>query len=215
MLPASVLRLAFFGPPGAGKGTQARLASARFGLRHISTGRILRVAIKEQTAIGRVAQTYIDKGSLVPDEVVRDLAEDAMRKCDFGGFILDGYPRTERQAKWLMDFLGRNDRPMTAVVHFVLSDDEVIARLSRRRINKETGENFHLDYKPPPLQIRHLIIQRRDDRPEAIRRRLGVYEAETQPVAQYFQVAGLIHEIDALGSFETVHERVCSLLGSL
>ena len=211
----SALRTAFFGPPGAGKGTQARLMSTRFGMRHISTGRILRKAIKEQTATGLVAQGYIDRGSLVPDEVVRDLAEEAIRQCSFCGFALDGYPRTVQQAQWLTGFLDRHESPLSAVIFLALSDDDVIIRLSRRRVHKETGENFHLDYKPPPPELEHLIVQRRDDQPEAIRHRLRVYEAETQPVAQYFRKAGLLYEVDALGSFESVHTRICDLLQGL
>ncbi len=215
MQPQLGLRIALFGPPGAGKGTQARLLCTRFGMLHISTGNILRRAIKEQTPIGLEARAYIHQGNLVPDELVRDLAEEAMRVSAFEDFVLDGYPRTCQQAEWLTGFLNRRERPLSAIVYLMLSDEEVVTRLSRRRVHKETGENFHLDYKPPPPEIQHLMLQRRDDQPAAIRHRLRVYEAETQPLVRYFSKAGLLHEVDALGSIETVHARVCALLQSL
>ena len=167
------MRIALFGPPGAGKGTQARLLVERHGLCHISTGNILRAAIKKQTPVGLEAKKYIDAGQLVPDAVVRELAEEAIAEQEYRLFILDGYPRTVQQAEWLTEFLDAHDTALDAVVSFTLPDDAVIDRLSKRRMHKETGENYHLDHKPPPPDVDPvLIIQRRDDQPEAIRERL-------------------------------------------
>ena len=203
------MRIALFGPPGAGKGTQARLLVDRHGLCHISTGNILRAAIKKQTPVGLEAKKYIDAGQLVPDAVVRDLAEDAMAEQGYNFFILDGYPRTVQQAQWLTAFLKAHDTALDAVIFFTLPDDVIIDRLSKRRMHKETGENYHLDHKPPPPDVDPaLIIQRPDDQPEAIRERLRVYKDQTQPVEDYYRRHGLLLEVDAVGDFERVYERI-------
>ena len=207
------MRIALFGPPGAGKGTQAKLLVERHGLCHISTGNILRAAIKEKTPVGLEAKMYIDAGQLVPDAVVRVLAEDAIAGQDFNRFILDGYPRTEQQARWLTAFLDAHNRPLDAVLFFTLPDDAVIDRLSKRRVHKETGENYHLDHKPPPPEVDPaLIIQRRDDQPEAIRERLQVYKDQTQPVEVYYRRQGVLIEVDAVGEVEVIYERIESVL---
>jgi len=202
------MRIALFGPPGAGKGTQARLLVEKYGLCHISTGEIIRTAIKAGTPVGREAEQYVSKGKLVPDAVVRKLAEDKIAAQGYDNFILDGYPRTVQQAQWLTAFLGRQAAPLDAVLFFVLPEDVIVDRLSKRRIHKETGENFHLDHKPPPNIDPSLIIQRHDDHPSAIRQRVQVYKAETQPVEVYFRQQGLLVEIDAVGDFGSVFRRI-------
>ena len=208
----SGLRIALFGPPGAGKGTQARLLVNRFGITHISTGQILRRAIKARTSVGLSAQSYIERGHLVPDLLVRRLAESAIAEAGFNNFLLDGYPRTLNQARWLAEFLKKNDSPLSQVIHLQLSEEEVIERLSRRRVSPLTGENFHLDYKPPPDAIRSQLVQRPDDTPDAIRQRLGIYHVDTAPVARYYRQSGVLCEINAAGTIDEVHSRVCKTL---
>lgn len=209
------MRIALFGPPGAGKGTQAGRLVERHGLTHISTGEIIRSAIKAETPVGLDARRYVRAGQLVPDEIVRRLAEAALAAIGCDDFVLDGYPRTEQQAQWLSEYLQAHDCELDAVVFFRLADDLIVERLSKRRVNKKTGENYHLDHKPPPPGLDPaLVVQRADDQPEAIRRRLVVYEQETAPVEAYYRRRGLLREIDADGDFDTVFERVEAVLAS-
>ena len=207
------MRIVLFGPPGAGKGTQARLLSERHDLRHISTGEILREAMENETPVGREAKSYVEDGELVPDDVVRRLAEDTIADEDMGGFVLDGYPRTLQQAEWLTAFLEKEDASLTAVVNLDVPDEEIIARLSKRRVHTETGENFHLEAKPPPDDIDDaLIVQRPDDQPEAIRKRLHVYREETAPVRAYYEGRATYRSVDGTGSFEDVYGRIETVL---
>ena len=208
----AVRRIALFGPPGAGKGTQARLLVERYDLRHISTGRILRRAVKTGSPLAEEAQSYMDRGLLVPDALVRSLAEDAITEIGFADFLLDGYPRTIMQANWLTTFLAKADSPLSAVLNLKLSEADIIARLSRRRVDPHTGENFHLDHKPPPAHLLPSLIQRPDDTPDAIQKRISVYVRDTAPVAWYYRNAGLLRDIDAAGSFDHVHMRICAAL---
>lgn len=203
------MRLVFFGPPGIGKGTQATLLARRRDLAHISTGAIIRAAIKADTPLGREARTYVDDGRLAPDELVRDLAETAMAEHGYDDFILDGYPRTLVQARWLTAFLEAHQAPLNAVISLQVPTEIIVERLSRRRVHKVTGENYHLDFNPPPVDIDPaLIIQREDDRPAAIRERLEIYHRETEPVVAYYQGRDIFHEIDGVGEIEEVYERI-------
>lgn len=207
------MRIALFGPPGAGKGTQASLLAERWELRHVSTGQLLRDAIRGDTPIGQKAAHYVRAGQLVPDALVRELAEEAIAEAGYDDFVLDGYPRTVQQAIWLTDFLRRHAEPLHAVLSFQIPDAVIVDRLSKRRVHKETGENYHLDHKPPPPDVDpELIIQRRDDRPDAIQRRLEVYREETQPVEAYYRERSQLIEVDAVGDFEDVHRRIVDIL---
>lgn len=209
------MRIALFGPPGAGKGTQAKLLAERYGLGHISTGVIIRAAIKAETPVGLAAKEYVNQGKLAPDTVVRQLAEAAIAAQGYDDFVLDGYPRTIRQAKWLTTFLAEHGKPLDAVIYFVLSIDVIVERLSKRRVHRETGENYHLDHKlPPPDVDPALIIQRPDDQPAAIRKRIEVYKQETKPVEAYFRQQGRLVEINAVGKFEEVYQRVKEVLNT-
>ena len=203
------MRISLFGPPGAGKGSQAQLLVKRWDLQHISTGNLLRQAIQNDTPIGQEAARYVKTGQLVPDDLVRTLAEEAIAEAGYNNFVLDGYPRTVQQATWLTDFLRRHAQPLDAVIFFRIPDEVIIDRLSKRRVHKDTGENFHLDHKPPPPDVDpDQIVQRPDDRPEAIQRRLEVYREETQPVEAYYRERGQLVEVDAVGDFKEVHQRI-------
>jgi adenylate kinase len=205
------MRIALFGAPGVGKGSQASFLSTNKGLVQISTGVILRNAIRSGSAVGLEAKKYMDASQLVPGKVVRVLAEEAIRDQKFDQFVLDGYPRTIEQAEWLSMFLSENDAELDCVVNLVVPDDVIVGRLSQRRVNIETGENFHLEFKPPPADINpELIIQRKDDKPEAILRRLEVYKEETHPLVDYYTDKNMMVEVDGVGSFEDIHARILS-----
>lgn len=203
------MRLVFLGPPGIGKGTQAALLAKRRGLSHTSTGVIIRAAIQAGTEIGREADQYVRDGRLVPDRLVREMAESAIAEENYDRFVLDGYPRTIVQAEWLTEFLEEHEAPLDAVINLDVPTEVIVDRLSKRRVHKETGENYHLDFKPPPRDIDPaLIIQRKDDRAEYIIKRLNVYRDETQPVEEYYRKRGTFIEIDGVGEIEEVYARI-------
>ncbi len=205
------MRLALFGPPGAGKGTQSMLLKKRFGLDVISTGNLIRGAIQESTDLGRSVEKYVNAGNLVPDLLVRDLANQAMAEHKFDRFILDGYPRTTTQSKWLMEFLDAYKAPIEAVISLKVSAEAVVDRLSNRRINRDTGESYHMIYHPPPSDLDpSLIIQRSDDRPQAIKARISAYRSETQPVEEFFRSEGILVEISGEGEVSEVFNRILS-----
>jgi adenylate kinase len=210
------MRLILFGPPGAGKGTQARYLEDDYGVEQISTGDIIRSAMKAETEVGLEAKAYVEKGELVPDTVVRKLAEDALLQRDISHFVLDGYPRTIQQAEWLTAFLTEHDAPLDAVISLQVPDEEIVERLSRRRMNKETGETYHLDHNPPPEDVDEaLIIQRDDDQPATVRNRLSVYREQTQPLEAYYNERGTLIAVDGTGGIEQVRQRIAQNLDAL
>ncbi len=210
------MRLIIFGPPGAGKGTQAGLLEERRGITQISTGDILREAMAQETDLGKKAKSYIDAGELVPDALVRELAEQAIADEDYDDFVLDGYPRTDQQAEWLTEFLEANGTPLDAVLSLEVPDDVLVRRLSRRRVHEETGETYHLDHDPPPDDVdSDLIVQRSDDEPETVRNRLEVYRKETEPLAAYYEERDLLVSVDGTGGIEEVFGRIEQVLNTL
>ncbi|WP_263791270.1 adenylate kinase [Salinibacter sp.] len=210
------MRLIIFGPPGAGKGTQAGLLEERHGIIQISTGDILREAMAQETELGQKAKSYIDAGELVPDALVRDLAEQAIADEGHDDFMLDGYPRTDQQAEWLTEFLASNETPLDAVLSMKVPDDVLVRRLSRRRVHAETGETYHLDHDPPPEDVDpDLIVQRSDDEPETIQNRLDVYREETAPLATYYEERDLLVPVDGTGGIDEVFGRIEEALDAL
>ena len=209
------MRLVIFGPPGAGKGTQARLLEERRGITQISTGDILRAALEEETPLGQKAKSYVESGELVPDELVRKLAEQAITDEGYDDFVLDGYPRTQQQAEWLTEFLEEHEAPLDAVMSLEVPDEVLVRRLSRRRIHDETGETYHLDHDPPPDDVDpDLIVQRSDDEPETVRNRLAVYREETEPLASYYEKQDALVSVDGVGNIEEVFQRIERVLGA-
>ena len=203
------MRLIIFGPPGAGKGTQAELLEERRGLTQIATGDIIREAMKNETPVGKEAKSYVEAGELVPDKVVRKLAENAIADEGYDDFVLDGYPRTRQQAEWLTEFLEENDVPLDAVVRLDVPDDVIVRRLSRRRVHEETGETYHLDHDPPPEDVNEdKIVQRSDDEPETVRNRLSVYKEETQPLVDYYKKRDLLVSVDGVGEIDEIYDRI-------
>jgi adenylate kinase len=207
------MRLVLFGPPGAGKGTQARLLADRFDLTQISTGDLFRAALQKETQVGLEARAYMDRGSLVPDSVVNRMVAERLAELDHADFILDGFPRTIPQAEWLRDHLEKEGAPLSAVISLKVDTEQIVRRLSRRRCDPETGEIYHLDFNPPPPELpEERLLQRADDRPEAVRNRLEEYEDKTRPLEAYFREHATFLEIDGEGGIEEVHRRIVAAL---
>jgi adenylate kinase len=207
------MNLVLFGPPGIGKGTQSVLLCERLGLTHVSTGDLLRAALKSGSEVGREAKRYLDAGQLVPGPVVRRLAEDRLAELGVEDFVLDGYPRTIEQAEWLTGFLDRHDTGLDAVVSLRGAEDVIVDRLSQRRLDPVTGQTYHLAYNPPPPGVPLTrLVQRPDDTPGVIRERLAVYARETAPVEAYFAAQGRHFVVDGVGEVEAVYERILEVL---
>lgn len=210
------MRIVLFGPPGAGKGTQAHFLAEAFGLTHIATGNILRAAVRDETPVGLEAKRYMVAGELVPSVVVWKLAQEAIAASSYTHFMLDGYPRTVEQAQWLDADLEEKHRPIQAVVSLVVPDETIVARLSGRRTDRRNGDTYHIDYNPPPPGIDpEFIIQRKDDTPEAVLHRLEVYHEETAPLKAYYRERGVLHEFDGEGEMDDVHARIVAGIAPL
>lgn len=213
------MRLIFLGPPGVGKGTQSELISKKFGIPQISTGDILRQAVKQQTPLGLLAKGYMDKGELVTDKVIIDLIKERLLEDDCSnGFILDGFPRTIAQAEALTSTLKEMNLSLDAVVNFLLEDEILIKRLSGRRVCKSCGANFHTYYQPPQNDANcdkcgGEIYQRDDDKEEVINRRLKVYKEQTFPLIEYYKGINLLKDVDADAEIPLIFDKVMSVLG--
>jgi len=208
------MELIFMGPPGAGKGTQAKAIIDEFGIPQISTGDIIRAAIRKETPLGREFQSYTDKGDLVPDELVVRLVEDRLGQDDCKpGFLLDGFPRTVPQAEALDRMLERMGRDLEHVLLLDVDDSILIERITGRRSDPETGRVYHVKYSPPPPEVADRCIQRSDDTAEVLKNRLEEYHAKTAPVIPYYEKAGLLRRIDGQGTPDDIRVRIFEVLG--
>lgn len=209
------MKLIMLGAPGAGKGTQAQILSDKFGIPSISTGAIIRGAIKNETPTGKLAKGYIDKGELVPDEVVIGIIKERLSESDCdGGFILDGFPRTIPQAEALQEGGVRIDKALEIAV----SDDEIIARLSGRRVCSGCGAPYHMISCPPPAdnvcpKCGAEIITRKDDLPETIKHRLDVYHEQTEPLKGFYGEQGKLAVVNGENGIEETTRLALEALG--
>ena len=209
------MRIALFGPPGAGKGTQATYLFEKYGVRTLSTGNLVRSEIRNEGPLGPKLASFIHDGGLVPDSIVEDLFTEKIAQFEFDQFILDGFPRTIPQAEWLTNFLDAHKAPLRKVISLSVPEEETIERLSGRRIHKLTCEPFHIVHNPPPSHIPpHLIVQRLDDRPESVTERLAVYKTVTAPIEAYYEERGLLAKVSGVGSPAKVHQRIIEALVS-
>lgn len=213
------MRVVFLGPPGAGKGTQARLLHERFGLAQISTGDILRENLARGTELGKEAEGYMQRGQLVPDELVIGMIDQELLRVPAGGFVMDGFPRTVPQAVALDALLSRRGAKLDAAVLFKGDRAELVARLASRWTNPRTGRTYNALTNPPKRAgICDVdggpLVQREDDRPETVTKRLEVYDRKTRPLVEYYRKAGKLVVVDALAPVEAVAERIGSALGA-
>jgi len=202
--------LIFLGPPGAGKGTQSQFLKDRDNFIQISTGDILREAVKNGTELGKKAKSYMDTGQLVPDEIIIGIMEEKLKELSDKNIIFDGFPRTINQAESLDKLLNQIGKKIDAVILFEIPDEEVIRRLSGRRIDPKTGTVYHIEFSPPPKDVE--VIQRDDDKEEVIKKRLEVYHSQTAPLIDYYSKKNILYKVDATLPPEEVYKKIKSVL---
>ena len=212
------MRLLLVGPPGAGKGTQAQFLAAHYSIPHISTGDIFRLNIKGETELGLLAKSFMDAGNLVPDSVTNDMVADRLTHEDAkNGFLLDGYPRNIDQADFLKEILEKSGTPLDAVLEFKLENAEIIKRLSGRRVCRGCGATSHIEFDAPKVEgVCDLcggeLYQRVDDAESVIANRLAVYAQQTEPIISYYQSAGQLKSISAIGDVSEIAARAIAAL---
>jgi len=199
------------GPPGSGKGTQAKVLAAELKVPHISTGDIFRDHIARQTDLGKEAQAVLQSGRLMPDAITNSLIAERLQVSDCGqGFILDGYPRNTVQAEFLFKIF-----PQVRAIYIYLADDEVVKRISGRRLSQSTGAIYHLQYNPPPASLpEEDLIQRPDEKPEVVRDRLVIYHQEIQALLDFYQAKGLLNKIDGSTAINAVTSSIIKTINS-
>ena len=210
------MRMILVGPPGAGKGTQAARLLDRFKIPHISTGDMLRAAVKSGTPLGVEAAGYMNRGALVPDEVVIGMAIERISQPDAStGFMLDGFPRTRPQAEALEAALVDAGIKLDAVILIQVDDSLIIERITGRRTDPETGAIYHMTFSPPPADVVDRLVQRKDDTEEACAARLVKYHADTAPIIPFYESRALLTRVDGLGSPDEVTKRMIDAIEDL
>lgn len=208
------MKLVILGPPGAGKGTQAEYIVKRYNIPHISTGDIFRENIKNNTELGKKAKSYMDKGLLVPDDLVIALVEDRLNKDDAkGGFLLDGFPRTVAQAVSLDSILDKNEDKLTKVINISVDPEILIERAVGRRVCKTCGMTYHVKFNPPKEEgvcdkDGTKLIQRDDDTEETVKTRISVYFDQTAPLIDYYRAQNLLIDIDGAKDIDKVFDDI-------
>lgn len=217
----SELNLILLGPPGSGKGTQGDRLQADFRLPYYATGDILRAAVRDGTELGREAKQYMDRGDLVPDDVIIGMISDRISSAEAAdGFILDGFPRTSTQAEALDAEVERLGKRLTAAILIEVSDDEVVRRLSGRRTCAKEGHVFHVEFDPPKKEgvcdaCGGELLIRDDDKPDVVRHRLQQYHTKTEPLISYYEDKGILRRVDGQLPPEQVADRIRALLATL
>jgi adenylate kinase len=212
------MNIILFGPPGAGKGTQAQFIVEHFDIPQISTGDMLRAAVKAQTSLGIAAKSIMDAGGLVSDEIVLGLVKERISEPDCrNGFVLDGFPRTTPQADALTALLDGLGKHIDHVVSLEVDSAEIVQRLSGRRACSSCGKGYHVAYDAPRVAgicdaCGSVLVQRNDDREETVQNRLDVYRQQTSPLKEYFEQRGLMRHIDGNGTIRDIQGQICLLL---
>jgi adenylate kinase len=206
--------LILLGPPGAGKGTQADTITHVLGVPQVSTGDIIRSAIRNQTPLGLEFKAFTNAGALVPDQLVNRLVEERLAQDDCRrGFLLDGFPRTVAQAEWLDGMLAGMNRRIERVVLLDVADDAILERVTGRRTDPVTGHIYHMTFDPPPADVVDRLIQRPDDTAAVLVNRLAEYRAKTAPLIPYYEARGVLARVNGVGPVEQVQQRTLEALG--
>lgn len=214
-----ILKIIMLGAPGAGKGTQAKKIAAKYSIPHISTGDIFRANIKNNTELGQKAKTYMDKGELVPDELVVDLIMDRFKEDDCAnGYVLDGFPRTIPQAEALDKALNAQNESVDYAINVEVPDENIINRMSGRRACVGCGATYHIQFNPTKVEgvcdvCGEKLILRDDDKPETVKNRLSVYHEQTQPLIDYYAKKSILAEVDGTKDMEDVFNAIVEILG--
>ncbi len=212
------MRLILVGPPGAGKGTQAAALAAHYKIPHISTGDIFRANLKNGTELGKKAQSFMDRGELVPDSVTNEMVKDRLGNSDvINGFLLDGFPRNTNQAEVLDAILIEKKMPLDAALELSIDNSEIVKRLSGRRTCRNCSATFHKDFEKPKVdgvcdKCNGELYQREDDKEEVITRRLEIYAQQTEPIISYYKKAGILKNMSAVGDVAEITQKVIALL---
>lgn len=215
------MNLIFLGAPGAGKGTQAKKVSEKYGIPQISTGDMLREAVAKGTELGKKAKEYMDKGELVPDEIVIGIVKERLQQPDCEmGFILDGFPRTLAQAKALDEMLKELNKKIDGVINIAVPEEEVVKRIVNRRTCRNCGAVYHLIYNPPKEDNKcdkcgGELYQRDDDKEETVRERFRVYKQNTEPLIDYYRKKGVLYDVDGTKDINGVWEEIVAVLSKL
>ena len=213
------MRIILLGPPGAGKGTQAKSISNKFSIPHISTGDIFRKNISEKTPLGIEAKKHIDKGHLVPDELTIDIIKDRLNDEDcINGFLLDGYPRTVNQGIALETMLQEKHHHLDTALLIKVPREFILNRMTGRRVCLTCGASYHIKFNPPETDGKcnlcgSELVQRADDSEETVSERLDIYDAQTQPLIKYYDDKNLLSEVDGTQAINSVFESICGILG--
>lgn len=214
------MKIVLLGPPGAGKGTQAKSISNKYSIPHISTGDIFRKNISENTPLGVEAKSYMDKGQLVPDEVTINMVKDRLQQADCeNGYLLDGFPRTVAQAEALDSFLVERNEQLDTALLIKVPNEFILERMTGRRVCPSCGASYHIKFNPPAngdkcdLCVSE-VIQRKDDTVETVKERLDVYEKETQPLIDFYANKKLLSEVDGTKAINEVFRGICEILGN-
>lgn len=215
----NVLNLVLLGPPGAGKGTQAKSIATEYNIPHISTGDIFRKNIAEETPLGKKAKEYIDQGLLVPDQLTIDIVKDRLSQDDCKkGFLLDGFPRTVFQAESLDKMLQEDDKKIDVALLIEVPREDILKRMTGRRVCGSCGASYHVVFNPTKVEgicdaCGKEVIQRKDDKEDTVKERLTVYDNQTQPLISYYKECNKLSEVDGTQAIDKVFEDIKSLLG--